>query len=71
MKIEITGPPEPGPTVTLRKSGTRVLVYCDCAGDVCPQGKTGSAPKCMVWIDRVHLSDLAIDNTKAMNRNTR
>jgi hypothetical protein len=58
-----------GDGILLRKSGTKVLVWCDCGGDAqCPQGKIGAQTRCRVWIDRSHMSEGGIDHQKRMNR---
>lgn len=71
--IEIVGPPDPEDVrvVDLIKHN-KVLVYCDC--DVtfdCPQGKRGAQTRCGVWMELSHVTQKAIDASRAMRRYTR
>lgn len=67
MPIEVV---EPGPKSddgTLPRSGNKVLIWCDCADDRCPQGKIGSQTRCRVWLELKHVSGEAMAASIRLN----
>ena len=50
----------------LYRNSNRILVWCDCAGQVCPQGKIGSQTRCRVWLEREHVSEAGMEWQKTM-----